>query len=74
MSLVFLCKTMFFCFHVTTHAIHVNHSSPLPNSAYFCRAFPKRGCNCKIAKRRMLKSRQAEGRWPRAYPYKDASV
>ena len=65
---------MAFPLHVTTPAIHVNRSSPLPFSAYLCRAFPKRGCNCKIAKRRKLKSRQAEGRWPRAYPYKDASV
>ena len=40
----------------------------------FLPCISERGCNCKIAKRRKLKSRQAEGRWPRAYPYKDASV
>lgn len=60
---------MAFPLHVTTPATHVNHSSPLPNSAYFCSAFPKRGCNCKIAKRQKLKSRQAEGQWPHAYHY-----
>ena len=37
-----------FCFHVTTPGTHVNHSSPLPNSAYFCRAFPKGGATVRL--------------------------
>ena len=34
-------KFMAFPLHVTTPAIHVNRSSPLPFSAYLCHAFPK---------------------------------
>jgi hypothetical protein len=34
--------------HVTTHAIHVNRSSPLLFSAYLCRAFPKGGAPVRL--------------------------
>lgn len=39
---------MAFPLHVTTHAIHVNRSSPLPFSAYLCRAFPKGGATVRL--------------------------
>ena len=41
-------KFMAFPLHVTTHAIHVNRSSPLPFSAYLCRAFPKGGATVRL--------------------------
>ena len=63
---------MAFPLHVTTPATHVNRSFTCHILPIFAVHFRK-GCNCKIAKRQKLKSRQAEGRWPRAYPYKDAS-
>ena len=64
---------MTFPLHVTTPATHVNRSFTCHILPTFAMHFRK-GCNCKIAKRQKLKSRQAEGQWPRAYPYKDASV